>query len=397
MAKQQKKLKVAMVGGGNDSFAGRIHRAAIEASGCLELVCGAFGSTRQRSIDTGKALGLDPARVYGVYRDMFRREVKAAAEDRIDLVTVIAPNNMHYPVTMAAFDAGFPVFSEKPMSCNMDEAQNLKRRTLMNKEFYTTAYVFPFYPALKQLRAFVQSAGVGNIRRVDTRYYHGWMGVRLETAGNRSVGWRVDPRRCGAAGAIYDLAGSCMLLSEWATGLELAALCAVGRPAVAGRTLDDDATVLLRFNNGALGMIATSQIALGEADGVSLSIYGDKGSVHWKQSTGNTWTEVSVEGVATVHTVADAPVPTQSPTRFAEPYGDDAAYIAALAEAYKDFASEIIAYRKGKEFTPEGINVDTALRVASFNDLAYRSMVFTSEGRQEKWTNFRVPEVVVLS
>ena len=394
MAKQQKKLKVAMVGGGNDSFAGRIHRAAIEASGCLELVCGAFGSTRQRSIETGKALGLDPTRVYGVYREMFRRETKVTGEDRIDFVTITAPNNMHYPVTMAAFDAGFPVFSEKPMSCNMDEAQNLKRRTLMSKEIYATAYVFPFYPALKKLREFVLNAGIGNIRRVDTRYYHGWMGVRLETAGNRSAGWRVDAKRCGAAGAIYDLAGSCAFLAEWATGLEMAALCAVGRPAVAGRTLDDDATVLLRFNNGALGMIATSQIALGEADGISLSIYGDKGSVHWKQSTGNTWSVVAPDGAVKVNTIRQAAVPTQGANRFGEPYGDDAAYIAALAGAYRDFAAMIVADRAGKKVQPTCVDVDMALRVATFNDQAYRSMVFTSEGRQEKWTAFRVPEVV---
>lgn len=397
MAKQQKKLKVAMVGGGQDSLAGRMHRAAIEASGCLELVCGAFGSTRQRSIETGKVLGLDPARVYGVYRDMFRRETKMDDANRIDLVTVVAPNNMHYPVTMASFDAGFPVFSEKPMSCNMDEAQNLKRRTLMCKELYGTAYVLPFYPALQQLRAFIEADGIGNIRRVDTRYYHGWMGVRLETAGNRPAAWRVDPKRCGAAGAIYDLAGSCAFLAEWASGLEMSALCAIGRPAVAGRLLDDDATVMLKFNNGALGMIAVSQIALGEADGISLSIYGDKGSVHWKQSTGNTWTTVTPEGRVSVKTPRNATAPTVSPKRFGEPYGDDAAYIAALTAAYRDFTAAIIASRAGKKVKQTYVGVDPALRIATFNDLAYRSMVFTSEGRQEKWTPFKVPEVVLLT
>lgn len=397
MAKQQKKLKVAMVGGGNESFIGDIHRAAIEASGCLELVCGAFGSTRQRSYETGKKLGLDITRVYGVYRDMFRRETKVADENRVDLVTVVAPNNMHYPVTMASFDAGFPVFSEKPMSCNMDEAQNLKRRTLMCKELYGTAYVFPFYPALTQLRKFVAEGGIGNIRRVDTRYYHGWMGVRLETAGNRSAGWRVDPRRCGVGGAIYDLAGPCALLAEWATGLEMSALCAIGRPAVAGRSLDDDATIMLRFNNGALGMIAVSQIALGEADGICLSIYGDKGSVHWKQSTGHQWTIVSPEGKVSVKSPKNAVAATAGKNRFAEPYGDDAAYIAALAAAYRDFAAAIIASRAGKKSVQNYIGVDAALRVATFNDLAFRNMVFTTEGRQEKWIEFKVPEVMLLS
>lgn len=397
MAKEQEKLKVAMVGGGLESFMGKIHRAAIEKSGCLELVCGAFGSTRQRSFEAGRALSLDPKRVYGVYRDMFRRESKMPPEDHIDLITVIAPNNMHYPVTMAAFDADLPVFSEKPMSCNMDEAQNLKRRTLMSTELYTTAYVHPFYPALVELRDKIQAGLIGNIRRIDVRYYHGWMGPRLETAGNRSAGWRVDPRRCGAGGAIYDLAGPCLLLAEWTSGLSLTALSAGGRPAVAGRLLDDDVTVLLRFENGAMGSIAASQIAIGEANGMQLSIYGDKGAAYWTQATGNTWAFVDVEGKRTEVVVKDAPVPTASPKRFAEPYGDDEAYIAALAEAYRDFAQTIIAVREGKDYMMRCVGVDEALRVATFNELASRSVNQSVEASLTKWMVFDVPKVALLT
>lgn len=394
---RQRKLKVAMVGGGNESFMGRIHRAAIEASGCVELVCGAFGSTRQRSFETGKVLGLDPHRVFGVYRDMFRRESKVEGEDRIDFVTVLAPNNMHYPVTMAAFDAGFAVFSEKPMSCNMDEAENLKRRTLMNPEVYGSAYVFPFYPALERLRGAVLGGEVGTVRRVDTRFYHGWMGVRLETAGNRSAGWRVDPRRCGAGGAIYDLAGSCAFLSEWASGLEIGALCAVGRPAVAGRILDDDAMVMLRFEGGALGSVAVSQIALGEARGVELSIYGDKGSVHWVQAAGNRWRLVGADGSVREEVVAGAVEPTAGAGRFGEPYGDDAAYVAALAEAYRDFARGVLAAQAGEAYEGRYVGVDAALRVATFNDLASRSIMPLADDLPVKWMPFRVPKVELLS
>lgn len=397
MTKQQAKLKVAMVGGGLDSFMGRIHREAIVASGCLELVCGAFGSTRQRSFEAGKQLELNPERVFGVYRDMFRREAKVKGPERLDLITVIAPNNMHYPVTMAAFDAGFAVFSEKPMSCNMDEAKNLKRRTLMNKEFYATAYVFPFYPALDALKAFVEKGGVGNIRRVDVRYYHGWMGTRLETAGNRSAGWRVDPRRCGSSGAICDLAGSCAFVAEWASGLTITALCAAGHPAVAGRILDDDSAVLLRFENGAFGTISVSQIALGEADGVELDVYGDKASAHWKQSEANVWRRVDAKGESVTEAPKGATAPTLAPGRFGEPYGDDAAYIAALAEAYRDFAQTLIAARDGETFESRCVGVDPALRVATFNDLAARSAMPTSEDTSMKWVPFEVPKVELLS
>ena len=399
MAKQEQKLKVAMVGGGNESFMGRIHRAAMEASGCVELVGGAFASTRQRSFETGKTLGIDPKRVYGVYRDMFRRESKVRDESRIDFITVIAPNNMHYPVTMAAFDAGFPVLSEKPMSCNMDEAQNLKRRTLMSREVYATAYLFPFYPALVAMREAIAGGILGNVRRVDSTNYHGWMGIRLETAGNRSAGWRTDPRRCGAGGAVYDLAGPCMLLTEWLSGLKINALCATGRPAVAGRILDDDVNITLRFDGGMIGSIRASQIALGEADGITIDIYGDKASAHWQQQSGNKWTLVTPDGKRTVKTSRGAPVPTAGPGRFGEPYGDDEAVIAALAEVYKDFARvvrEAQADPKAQP-VPRCIDVDWALRVATFNDAASRSLQSAGDEIPSKWVPFHVPEVALLS
>jgi len=376
---------------------GRIHRAAIERSGCLQLVCGAFGSTRQRSFETGRALEVDPKRVYGLYRDMFRREAKVEGEERIDLVTILAPNNMHYPVAMAAFDAGFPVFCEKPMSCNMDEAQNLKRRTLMGAPLYAAAYLFPFYPALVSLRAAVAAGELGAIRRIDATWFHGWMGQRLETAGNRSALWRADPHRCGAGGAVVDLGGPCFLLAEWASGLKAASLCASGRPAVPGRVLDDDATVLLRFENGALGSLRVSQIALGEAGGIRLSLYGDKGSAHWRQSEGDAWTFAGPDGARETRRASGATAPTAGPNRFREPYGDDEAFVAALAAAYADFARQVEAEREGRPAEGECVGVDLALRVATFNHLAAHALRPGADDSTAKWVPFAVPEVRLLA
>jgi predicted dehydrogenase len=177
----------------------------------------------------------------------------------------------------------------------------------------------------------------------------------------------------------------------------LTALSAGGRPAVAGRLLDDDVTVLLRFENGAMGSIAASQIAIGEANGMQLSIYGDKGAAYWTQATGNTWAFVDVEGKRTEVVVKDAPVPTASPKRFTEPYGDDEAYIAALAEAYRDFAQTIIAMREGKDYTMRCVGVDEALRVATFNELASRSVNQSVEASLTKWMVFDVPKVALLT
>lgn len=397
MAESQK-FKVGMIGGGNESFMGRIHREAIARTGCLELVCGAFGTTRQRSFETGKTIELDPKRTYGIYRDMFRREQRASADTKVDFVTVIAPTNMHYPVTMAAFDAGFPVYSEKPMSSNMDEALNLKRKAMMNDALHTTSYVFPFYPAITKLKTFIAEGGIGNIRRINSSYFHGWMGVRLETAGNRSAGWRVDPRRAGAAGAIVDLGGNCAFLAEYLSGLTITELCADMHAAVAGRLVDDDATTLVHFDNGAIGCFQASQITLGEAEGVSISIFGDKGSVYWKQSMAQSWTFVDVEGNVTVEEIADAPKSTQGPNRFKEPFGDDEAYIEALAASYREFVALLLSKRNDGNIESKSITIDEALRVAAFNDAAIRNAATTADIiAEQKWTPIIIPEVALLN
>ncbi len=397
MAKKQTMLKVAMVGGGTASFVGRIHRAAIEASGCLELVCGTFGSTRQRSFEGGKALGLDPSRVYGVYREMFRKETKMPPEERVDLVSIVAPNNMHYPVTMAAFDAGFPVFSEKPMSCNMDEAQNLKRRMLMGEQLYTAAYVYPFYPALIKLRKFIKDGGLGELRRADAVYHHGWMGDRIETEGNRRAGWRTDPRRCGAGGATIDLAGPAFFALEWVTGLHLYAIASAGHPAVPGRIIDDDAAMILRFEEGAFGTLSASQITFGEAQGVQLSIYGEKGTVQWKEATPEKWIFRAPDGTATVYKIRNAVEGSQGANSFTEPFGDNAAYIAALADSYREFAAQIVAAKAGKALPTRSVSVDQALRVATFNAAISQGMQIPCDVPSDKWTLFRVPKVALLS
>lgn len=389
-------LRVGMVGGGEESFMGRIHRLAIERSGCLELVSGAFGTTRQRSFETGKALNLSPKRTYGVYRDMFKREQALAPDEKIDFVTIIAPNNMHYPVTMAAFDAGFPVFTEKPITNNMDEALNLKRKAMMTGVLHTTCYTYPFYPAIIRMKKFITEGGVGSVRRIRASFPHGWMGVRLETAGNRGAGWRTDARRAGSGGAIVDLAGHCAFLAEHLTGLQITEVSADARPCVAGRMIDDDAAVLVHFDNGASGVFFASQIALGEADGIEIAIYGDKGSASWKQSEPEQWLFRDTEGALKMKTTAGPPA-TKGKNRFKEPYGDDEAYIDALTTAYRDFAALILGQQKKKKVaTNNCVSIDDAIRIVAFTEAAVRNNTPPPDTEPEKWTPVIVPDVELL-
>ncbi len=395
-----KKTRVGMVGGGAESFMGSIHRAAIEQSGSVELVCGAFGSTRHSSFETGKMLNLPPKRSYGTYRDMFRREATLPASERMDFVTVLAPNTMHYPVAMSSIDANFPVFSEKPFTCNMDEALNLTRKQQSCGLAYGIAFVYAGYPMLQRAKALIQAdKAVGNVRKVVASFELGWMAQRLETAGNKQAGWRADPRRCGPAGSLIDLGVHCLYLTEWVTGLCVSELCADTRATVAGRVLDDDSSVLVRFTGGARGAFLCSQIATGARQGLALEVYGDKGAVLWSQAQPDALTLRAPDGsqqTFTGGTPAGDPPPPVSPS----PYGNNAAYIAALAESYRSFAAFLDAPKKAAQ-RDGGLcfaRIDEGLRAVAFVDTALRNTAAPEDGLPPpaKWMPLVVPPVPEL-
>lgn len=385
-----------MVGGAADSFMGNIHRAAIEQSGCVELVCGAFGSTRQSSFETGKLLHLPTRRVYGTYRDLFRREASLPEDERIDFVTILAPNAMHYPVAMSAIDANIPVFSEKPFTCNMDEALNLTRKQRNSGLSYGIAMVYAGYPELQQAQRIIQTdKAIGTIRKVVTSYPLGWMAQRLETAGNKQAGWRADPRRCGPAGCLIDLGIHCFYLTEWVTGLSVSEVCADVRPTVAGRILDDDCSVLVRFATGARGVFLSSQIATGKNSGLAIEVFGDKGALAWSQSKPAQVLLTGLDGVCQTLTNGGSEDARNTDTQPA-PYGNNTAYIDALAAAYRAF-SATLDKQKGKTNTALAnfMCVDEGLRTVAFTDAVIRNTAPVEEGAPApaKWTPVVVPPV----
>ncbi|MEI7899613.1 MAG: Gfo/Idh/MocA family oxidoreductase [bacterium] len=396
-----KKTRIGMVGGGNESFMGNIHRAAIEQSGCVEMVCGAFGSTRQSSFETGKALKLPIRRAYGTYRDMFRREALLPEDERMNFVVILAPNAMHYPVAMSCIDAGFPVFSEKPFTCNMDEALNLTRKQQSRGFAYGIAVVHAGYPMLQQARALIQTdKALGTLRKIITAYPLGWMAQRLETAGNKQAGWRADPRRCGPAGCLIDLGIHCLHLTEWVTGLAVSEVCADLRPTVAGRILDDDCTVLVRFANGARGVFLSSQIATGRNDGLSIEVYGDKGALVWSQSEPDRLVLRKLDGSQQLFTggVAAEPAPFVQPA----PFGNNAAYIAALAATYRAFVEYLRTPANRPAATENAdagfVRIEEGLRAVAFVDAVIRNTATPEEGAPlpAKWMPFVVPVVPEL-
>lgn len=376
-----RKLRMGMVGGGQEAWVGQFHRAAAMASKRAELVCGAFAATRQKSVESGEALGLAPKRVYGTYREMMRKEARLPADQRMDFVAITTPNNMHYPITMAAIDQGFHVICEAPMTTSMDEALNLRRKLEFMEKMFCLTHNYAGYPMVREARKWIDSGKLGPIRRVVVEFPQGWLATRQETSGQKQAGWRTDPKRSGMGGCIANLGSHCANLAEFVTGLEISEVSADLHTFIAGRQLDDDGSVLLRFNNGARGVIWASQVAAGEGNGLAIRVYGEKGGLTWCHETAETLT-ISRLGKRPKVLHAEPPK-EKAPAAEAiwMPKTAGKGYVRSLATIYDSFYDALEQRLDGKqniEATYPGI--EEGIRVMSFVDATVRN-----SKSAEKW------------
>jgi len=392
-----KKIRIGIVGGGENSFIGKVHMAAMEKQGGCEIVCGAFGSTRHSSFESGKKLGLPLKRIYGTYRDMFKRERTVTAKERMQMVVILTPNTMHYPIAMSAIDARFPILSEKPFSSNLDEALNLSRRVRDEKLIYGIAIPYEGYPVLQKAHSLIHKEGsIGNIRKVVVEYQLGWMAKRLETDGHKQASWRTDPRRCGPAGCLVDHASHCFYLAEWLTGLAVTEVNGDLRSSIAGRILDDDATVLTRFENGARGIFMTSQIAIGEQDGIRIKIFGDKGTIKWNQRSPERVTLCNLDGTEEIFEEG-TPFKEISESGEPAPFGYDEAYISALANCYGSFFEYPQNPKKSVLAKAAFAAVPNGLRTVTFIHTVLKNIAAVDENTPAtKWTQLVVPPIPTL-
>ncbi len=373
----RRKLRMGMIGGGSDAFIGGVHRMAARLDDAVELTCGAFSSVRQKSLDSGKALGLPPDRVYGAYRDMIRREAKRPPEERIDFIAIVTPNNMHYPVAMAALDAGFHVLCDKPMTVSVDEALNLKRKVEQNGLLFCLTHNYTGYPMVKEARQLVQTGKLGKIRRVVVSYPQGWMATRVEvTDEHKQAMWRTNPRNAGVSCCMGDIGSHCHNLAEYMTGLEVTEVCADLNTFVNGRQLDDDGSVLLRFNNGARGVLWASQIAIGHENTLTIAIYGEKGSLQWAQEEPNTLIAHWLGKPSEIRRTGNDynAKGTAAMTRL--PCGHPEGFIEAFANVYRNFAETILRLEQGKKPRKQDLDfptVDDGVRGMQFVDAVVRS------------------------
>lgn len=281
-----------MIGGGPGAFIGAVHRRAAVLDGLAELVGGAFASNAERSRAQGAELFLDPARVYDGWARMADAEAARGEGDRLDFVSVVTPNHLHYLVARAFLERGFHVVCDKPLATTLEDAEALCRLVAERGAVFALTHNYAGYPMVKQARALVAAGALGPLRKVVVEYAQDWLGTAAERAGpggpaSKQAEWRTDPARAGAAGAVGDIGTHAEHLVRYVTGLELESLCADFTTFVPGRALEDDANMLLRFRGGARGVLLCSQVASGEENTLALRVYGETGSIAWSHQRCN--------------------------------------------------------------------------------------------------------------
>ena len=278
---------MGMIGGGRDAFIGAVHRMAACLDGNVEFVAGALSSTPQKAIASGNDLGLADRRNYGTWQDMLEGERALPQNERVDLVSIVTPNDMHFPIAEAFVNAGFHVVCDKPLVHTSKQASILIRAVEKANVVFAVTYNYSGYPMVKQARHMIEQGELGEIRKVIVEYNQGWLAEKLEATGHKQAKWRTDPTHSGIGGAIGDIGSHAEQLVAYVTGLEIESLCADLTTFVPGRRLDDDANLLIRYANGARGLLWASQICIGSENDLRLRVWGTKGGLQWLQEEPN--------------------------------------------------------------------------------------------------------------
>lgn len=342
------KIRMGMVGGGQGAFIGAVHRMAANLDGQIELVCGAFNSDPQASLLSGRSLFIDGPRCYANYSEMLSEEAKLPAEQRMQFVAIVTPNHLHFPVAKAALEAGFHVMSDKPATFDLPQALQLAEIIHSAKRLYGLTHTYNGYPLIKQAKHLVASGQLGRVTKVVVEYSQGWLANKEDESGKQAA-WRVDPARAGVSCCMGDIGVHAANLAEYVTGDHIAAMCADLNATVEGRQLDDDGTVLLRFEKGARGVLLASQISVGEENNLRLRVYGDKASLDWSQMEPNSlWLKSNSAPTQLIRTgVGEFCAEAQAAMR--TPAGHPEGYLEAFANIYQNFAKQIRAFEQGGE------------------------------------------------
>jgi len=379
---ETRKLRMGMVGGGPGAFIGPVHRMAAELDGKIELVAGAFSQSAERSRAAGEGFRIDPARAYASYGEMI--EAERRREDGIDFVAITTPNHLHLPVALAALTAGIPVMSDKPATASYAEALELEAAVAKARLPYGLTHTYAGYAMVREARAFCADGKLGTIRKVAVEYFQGWMTKAVEATGHKQAAWRADPAQNGPGGCIGDIGVHAFHLLEYVTGLKVTGLNATLRSVVAGRRLDDDCNEFVRLENGATGTLLASQVAAGELNEVRLRIYGENGSLDWRQQDPNRLIVKWQDGPEEIRHAATGYLSADARAVGRVPAGHPEGYIEAFAVLYREFAEGLLAWRRGEAnpLPPTLPGIVAAVRGMRFIERTIES------NKKEGWVEF---------
>ena len=347
-------VRYGMVGGGRGAFIGAVHRIAAAMDGHFRLVAGALSSDPERAKASGMDLGLSPDRIYASYEEMAESESKR--QDGIDAVVIVTPNHMHAPPAMKFLQSGFHVICDKPLTATLSEAEQLAETAASAGKVFVLTHNYSGYPMVREARERIQQGDIGEIRLVHAEYPQDWLAEPLEHTGNKQAEWRTDPSRSGPAGCLGDIGTHAFQLLRFVTELRVASVSAELSTFVQGRRVDDNVQAMLRFENGARGMIWASQVAPGNENGLKLRVYGEKGGLEWIQADPTYLWHSPLGGNRQLITRGGAGAGPAAARVTRIPAGHPEGYLEAFATIYSEAAAAIRARDAGMPI-PEAVLV----------------------------------------
>ncbi len=375
-----------MIGGGRDSFIGSVHRMAATLDGLCELVCGTFSSLPERSRSEGAALHLPADRAYGSFEEMIEGEKRRPENERMDFVSIVVPNHLHFDFARRALTNGFPVVCDKPLAFSLDEAKRLETIVSQTGLLFALTHNYTGYPLVKEARDLVVCGKLGIIRKIVVEYPQGGLATRVEATGNKRAIWRTDPARSGPANCMADIGTHAENLAEYVTGLRITELCADLTTFVEGRRLDDDGSVLLRLDGGARGILHASKVCAGEENALHIRVYGEKGGLEWDQMQPNSLTVKWPDRPVEIYRTGARYLSEMARLGARLPAGHPEGFIEAFANIYRNFLLTLEARLEGKEPRPEHLDFPTVRD--GVRGMAFIETVVESARSDRKWTKF---------
>jgi len=377
---------MGMVGGGPGSFIGSVHYSAAVLDSKIQLVCGAFSSDPAKSKESGEQYYLDPGRAYGRYQEMIDKEKALPEGERMDFVCIVTPNHLHYEPAWLSLKSGFHVVSDKPLTLNSDEARELVRLTEETGLLFAVTHPYIAYPLVQEAKKLIKDGVLGNIRKVISEYPQGWLSTPLEKTDHKQADWRSDPARSGPGGAIADIGTHALVMAEFVTGLKVTELCADLTTFVPDRKLDDDSNILLKFDNGAKGILFATQIAAGEENDSSIRVYGEKGGIEWHQHDPNKlFLKMLDQPIQIIRAGHDEYLSEIAQHNTRLPFGHPEGLIEAFANIYRNVAVCLQHMLDGEK--PPALSNDYPTVYDGLRGMLFQETVVESSAKQQ-WVKF---------